>query len=147
MRLWSHRTILKDDQEAFGLGSQDIARISMAVASATPVPRFSGLHHQRGWRPILQFARRWSDGSVFTPVVTQTQARSLNYQVEIPLQSNGVVLPERTYTVEAWLNTQPEEQFAAAANILRVLPQPRSTERRQQAAGALPLAGGLASSH
>jgi len=63
----------------------------------------------------------------FTAVVIQTQARSLNYQVEIPLQINGVVLPERTYTVEAWLNTQPEKKFAAAANFLRVLPQPRST--------------------
>ena len=39
--------------------------------------------------------------------------------------------PEGTYTVEAWLNTQPEKQFAAAANFLRVLPQPKSTERRQ----------------
>ena len=34
--------------------------------------------------------------------------------MEIPLQIDGVVLPEGTYTVEAWLNTQPEEQFAAA---------------------------------
>jgi hypothetical protein len=60
---------------------------------------------------------RWSDGKFFTPQLRRRSARHLSYEVEIPLQIYGILLPEGIYTVEAWLATIPERQFAGAKSF------------------------------
>lgn len=66
---------------------------------------------------------RYSYGKFFTPGIREISLPQLSFRVEIPLQIYGILLQEGTYTVEAWLMTNPERQFAGSANFLYTHPQ------------------------
>jgi hypothetical protein len=61
---------------------------------------------------------RYSTGKFFTPTIRNVSSRHLSYTVEIPLQFYGILLQEGVYTVEAWLATNPERQFAASIQFV-----------------------------
>lgn len=74
---------------------------------------------------------RWSDGKFFTPQVRNRSARHLSYDVDVPLQFWGILLPEGTYTVEAWLATATERQYAGAASFVYTHPAVPGEGRKQ----------------
>jgi hypothetical protein len=60
---------------------------------------------------------RWSDGRFFTPQLRNISARYLRFEVAVPLQTYGILLHEGIYTLEAWLVTAQERQYAAAISF------------------------------
>ena len=62
---------------------------------------------------------RWSDGKMFPPAIVEKLLLGVeSYDVEVPKELNGILLPPGRYVIEAWLTTGDERfQFSAATAV------------------------------